>query len=98
MTLSPVPDWPCLQITKADVVATRKSANIIGFVLWVNLGIRIGFFVAPNPRIALSFNDSCDEILRQARAAEGSGTLEIAERVYLGRATPKEIATINWFD
>ncbi|WP_298866053.1 hypothetical protein [uncultured Gimesia sp.] len=94
----PVPEWENLGITKALVITTDKDNTVVGLCLWVNLGIRIGLFVAPNPGITLSFNDTCDSILRQAEKAQQDGLVHIVSKEFSNKETPKQIDTIEWFD
>lgn len=96
--VSPVPDWDILSITKMSVITTELNQNIVGICISVNLGIRIGLFVAPNPGITLSFNDSCDLILAQAEKAQRDGLIRIDIEEYPNKETPKQISTIDWFD
>lgn len=94
----PVPEWEVLDITKASVITATKNNVVIGICFTVNLGIRIGMFVNPFPGITLSFNDTCDLILRQAEQARQNGLVQFYSKEYPSRETPKQIDTIAWFD
>jgi len=96
--VSPIPDWNSLEITKATVVTTIDTPAIIGFCLCVNLGTRLGVFVAPLPGVSLSFNDACDSILAQAETAQQKGLLQISTKEFAGKETPPQIETVDWFD
>ncbi len=96
--VSPIPDWNNLEITKASVVTTINAPEIIGFCLWVNLGTRLGVFVAPLPGVTLSFNDACDSILSQAETAQQKGLVQISTKEFSCKETPIQIETIDWFD
>jgi|GEM_PF-6928980 hypothetical protein len=94
----PVSEWQNLGITKASVITTDKDNTIIGLCIWINLGIRLGLFVAPRPGITLSFNDTCDSILRQAEKAQQDGLVHIVSMEFRNKETPSQIETIDWFD
>lgn len=96
--ICPVPDWENLSITRASVITTGSDDTIVGLCFFVNLGIRIGMFVAPNPGITLSFNDACDSVLSQADEAQKDGLVRVTTRVFANRKTPKQVDTIDWFD
>jgi hypothetical protein len=80
------------------VITTDKDNTIIGLCIWINLGIRLGLFVAPRPGITLSFNDTCDSILRQAEKAQQDGLVHIVSMEFRNKETPSQIETIDWFD
>jgi hypothetical protein len=94
----PVSEWENLSITKASVITTVKDNTVVGLCLGINLGIRVGMFVAPNPGITLSFNDTCDSILGQAEKAQQDGLVHIVSKDFSNKETPKQIDTIDWFD
>ncbi|MCA8992176.1 MAG: hypothetical protein KDA88_09375 [Planctomycetaceae bacterium] len=94
----PVSEWNHLDVTKVSVVTTNTSATVVGICLWINLGIRIGLFVAPYPGITLSFNDTCDSILRQAAQAQQNGLVHIVSKEFANKETPEQIETIDWYD
>ncbi len=94
----PVSDWETLNITKASVIKTVEDNTVVGLCLGINLGTRLGLFVAPNPGITLSFNDTCDSILGQAENAQRDGLVHIISKEFSNRETPKQIDTIDWFD
>jgi len=96
--LSPVPEWQHLCATNATVISKQEDGAVLGICISVNLGIRIGMFVAPHAGATLSFNDSCDEIVRQAVEAEKSSLVKVETKSYTGRETPKQVNTIDWFD
>jgi hypothetical protein len=49
--VSPVSGWENLDITKVSVITMTKSEDVVGLCMGVNLGIRLGLIVAPNPGI-----------------------------------------------
>ena len=93
----PVPQWEKLSVTSAHVLTTTDG-RVIGFCVHVNLGVRIGIFVSPYAGATLAFNDSCDEVIRQAKSAEALGVVRVLTRDYTGTETPKQMETIDWFD
>ncbi|MCA9032936.1 MAG: hypothetical protein KDA66_19110 [Planctomycetaceae bacterium] len=94
----PASEWNHLDVTKVSVVTTNTSVTIVGICLWINLGIRIGLFVAPYPGITLSFNETCDSILNQATQAQQDGLVHIVSKEFANKETPKQIETIDWYD
>lgn len=100
--LLPVPEWSKLDVTKA-IVVSRNCCDILhdpilGFVIWVNLGVRLGLLTAPYPGLSVSFNDSCDTILAHAREAEREGIISLSVREYPGRESPGRLEDIKWFE
>ncbi|MEK6235784.1 MAG: hypothetical protein N2C14_13835 [Planctomycetales bacterium] len=94
----PVPDWDQLVISKASVVTANDDNAVLGICFWVNFGVRIGLFVAPNPGVALSFNDHCDWILAQAEKEEEAGYVRIVTSDFSDTKTTKQLDEIDWFD
>ena len=93
----PVQEWEFLEIADVNVVTTRDGESIIGLRLTVSFGIRIGIFAGPYNGLCLSFNDTCDTILRQAVKAEDDGLVAVISRTFPNVQTC-EIDAIDWYD
>ena len=96
VAINPVPGWSELKPTSVTIV--DKDDSLLGFCLSLNLGTRIGVFVAPNPGVTLMFNEQCDSVMEQAKTHHDSGRLRIQTKALEGNATPKKFPEIDWFD
>ena len=96
VAINPVPGWSELKPTSVTIV--DKDDSLLGFCLSLNLGTRIGVFVAPNPGVTLMFNEQCDSVLEQAKAHHDSGRLRTQTKTLEGNETPKQFPEIDWFD
>lgn len=96
VAINPVPGWSELKPTSVSIV--DKDGSLLGFSLSLNLGTRMGVFVAPNPGATLVFNEQCDIVLNQARIHHEAGRLRVLTRNIDGNQTPKQFAEIDWFD
>jgi hypothetical protein len=96
VALNPIPGWSELKATSATII--EKDHNLLGFCLSLNLGTRIGVFVAPNPGLTLTFNEQCDTVLRQARIHHDAERLTAHTKTFDGNDTPRQFPEIDWFD
>jgi hypothetical protein len=96
VAINPVPGWSDLKPTSVTIV--DKDASLLGFCLSLNLGTRLGVFVAPNPGVTLMFNEQCDIVLEQAKAHHEMGRLRVQAQVFDGNETSKQFDEIDWFD
>jgi hypothetical protein len=94
--MSPVPGWSELKANSVTII--EKNQELLGFSLLLNLGTRVGVFVAPNPGVTLTFNEQCDTVIEQARIHHDAGRLKTLTRTYEGKQTPKQFTEIDWFD
>ncbi|MCY3011036.1 MAG: hypothetical protein NTY42_14625 [Planctomycetota bacterium] len=96
IAINPVPGWSDLKPTSVTIV--DKDASLLGFCVSLNLGTRLGVFVAPNPGVTLMFNEQCDIVLEQAKSLHERGRLRVQKQVFDGNETPKQFVELDWFD